>query len=70
MKKLLVLSLIGILLLPLEATVEAAPVTKKALNEVKATTVYKRKRARGYRKKKGFMWGLFRKKNPCGCPNH
>lgn len=34
--------------------------------KAQTTTLRKRK---GYRKKKGFMWGLFRKKSGCGCPN-
>ncbi len=33
--------------------------------------IFKRKR-KGYKPKRGglFNTGLFRKKNPCGCPNH
>jgi hypothetical protein len=27
-------------------------------------------RRKGYRKKRGFMWGLFKKKNSCNCPKH
>jgi hypothetical protein len=23
-----------------------------------------------YKKKKGFMWGLFKKRNDCDCPKH
>lgn len=46
------------------ATYTAANTTVKAKEE----TIFKRKR-KGYRKKKGFMWGLF-KKNDCGCPKH
>ena len=35
------------------------------------TTIFGRKR-KGYKPKRGglFNTGLFRKKNPCGCPNH
>ncbi|GAB3332854.1 hypothetical protein GCM10027299_39700 [Larkinella ripae] len=54
-------------MLPLEAPVEAAAV-KTASNELQSTLILKRKKARGYKKKKGFMWGLFKKKNACGCP--
>ena len=69
MKKLLVVSLTVGLLLPVEMAAEAA-VLAKSPSKVESTTAYKRKRNRGYRQKKGFMWGVFRKKNPCGCPNH
>ncbi len=53
-----------------EAPVSAAVVTTTTETTVKAkeATVFLRKR-KGYRKKKGFMWGLFRK-NDCGCPKH
>ncbi|MBO0950534.1 hypothetical protein [Fibrella forsythiae] len=33
---------------------------------VKEESLFKRKK-KGYRRKKGFMWGLFKKKG-CGCP--
>ena len=33
---------------------------------VKEESIFKRKK-KGYRRKKGFMWGLFKKKD-CGCP--
>lgn len=31
-----------------------------------------KRKKKGYKKKRGglFNTGLFRKKNPCGCPNH
>ena len=32
---------------------------------VKEEAIFKRKK-KGYRRKKGFMWGLFKKKD-CGC---
>ncbi|MGV3559274.1 hypothetical protein [Larkinella arboricola] len=67
MKKLLLLGVTMSLMLPLEAPVEAAVVTSTQ-KELKSTLSFKRKKARGYRKKKGFMWGLFKKKNSCGCP--
>ena len=63
--------LVAVVLLGLtEAPVSAAVVVVPAETTVQAKeeTIFKRKR-KGYRKKKGFMWGLF-KKNDCGCPNH
>lgn len=67
MKKLLLLGITMSLMLPAEAAVEAA-VVHSTHNELKSQLSFKRKKARGYRKKKGFMWGLFKKKNSCGCP--
>jgi len=68
MKKVILLSLTLGLMLPLDAPLQAA--ASSTTTEVKETQVLKRKRkARGYRKKKGFLWGLFRK-NDCGCPKH
>ena len=51
-----------------EAPVSAAigNTTTETTVKTKEETIFKRK---GYRKKKGFMWGLFRK-NDCGCPKH
>ncbi|WP_266361959.1 hypothetical protein [Tellurirhabdus rosea] len=69
MKKLLILSMTFGMLLPVESSAEALT-SSAAPSEVKEAKIVKRKRkARGYRKKKGFMWGLFRK-NDCGCPKH
>ena len=53
-----------------EAPVSAAigNTTTETTVKTKEETIFKRKR-KGYRKKKGFMWGLFRK-NDCGCPKH
>ena len=30
----------------------------------------RRKKSGKYKKKKGFMWGLFKGKNQCDCPKH
>jgi hypothetical protein len=59
------LLLLGVAESPVSASVPAATETTV---KAKQETIFKRKR-KGYRKKKGFMWGLFRK-NDCGCPNH
>lgn len=34
---------------------------------VKEESIFRKKK--GYRKKRGFLWGLFKKKD-CGCPKH
>lgn len=45
--------------------------TQAATQKVTESTAIGRKR-KGYKPKRGglFNTGLFRKKNPCGCPNH
>ena len=43
----------------------AAPLSTTSAS-VKEESIFKRKK-KGYRRKKGFMWGLFKKKD-CGCP--
>jgi hypothetical protein len=50
--------------IPLETMASAGKITAE-------TTAIGRKR-KGYKQKRGglFNTGLFRKKNPCGCPNH
>ena len=40
--------------------------TSETRTSVKEEAIFKRKK-KGYRRKKGFMWGLFKKKD-CGCP--
>ncbi len=58
--------LLGMTEAPVSAAVRTA--TTETTVKTKEETIFKRKR-KGYRKKKGFMWGLF-KKNDCGCPKH
>ncbi len=65
MKNLLFLFLVATLSLPLDVVAESLTVSPAS----STNTDVNRKR-KGYHKKRGFMWGLFRKKNDCGCPNH
>jgi hypothetical protein len=65
MKKLLFLFLVATLSLPLDVVAESLSVAPTT--SVSTDTARRRK---GFHKKRGFMWGLFRKKNACGCPNH
>ncbi|MCY7357320.1 MAG: hypothetical protein LH609_07575 [Rudanella sp.] len=58
--------LLGLTETPVSAAVRT--VATETTIKTKEETIFKRKR-KGYRKKKGFMWGLF-KKNDCGCPKH
>jgi hypothetical protein len=64
------LILFAVLIIGVSETPVSAATTRSTETTVKATetTLFKRKR-KGYRKKRGFMWGLF-KKNDCGCPKH
>lgn len=68
MKKTSVLLMVAASLMLVEipiATIAASPTAKTEV------AIGKRKK-KGYKKKRGglFNTGLFRKKNPCGCPNH
>lgn len=68
MKKTKVILLIAASLLIAEVPLETMAAAKTETTET-ATIGRKRK---GYKPKRGglFNTGLFRKKNPCGCPNH
>ena len=50
------------------AVAEAPAAAYSANPTVKEVAIF-RKKKKGFRRKKGFLWGLF-KKNDCGCPNH
>jgi hypothetical protein len=69
MKKVVCLLLLGILIQVEAPTVEAKVATKKATMEAASEKSSLRKRRRN-RQRKGFMWGLFRKRNGCDCPKH
>lgn len=45
---------------------EAPAASLPTRTTVKEESIFRRKK-KGYRPKKGFMWGLFKKKG-CGCP--
>ncbi|NDU93267.1 hypothetical protein [Spirosoma terrae] len=68
MKKTKLFLLAAASLLLLEVPLETMASETKSTAE---TTVIGRKR-KGYKPRRGglFNTGLFRKKNPCGCPNH
>ena len=50
------------------AVTEAPAVAYSANPAAKEVAIF-RKKKKGLRRKKGILWGLF-KKNDCGCPNH
>ncbi|WP_460951557.1 hypothetical protein [Spirosoma daeguense] len=68
MKKTKVVLMIAASLVLVEIPLETMASRASASTE---TAIFKRKR-KGYKPKRGglFNTGLFRKKNPCGCPNH
>lgn len=68
MKKTSVILLVASSLLLAEIPLETMAAAKTNTTE---TAAIGRKR-KGYKPKRGglFNTGLFRKKNPCGCPNH
>ncbi|GAA4421429.1 hypothetical protein GCM10023187_57310 [Nibrella viscosa] len=71
MKKKAFVILAVAVLVQLEAPVQAAASATVETKVEKRIGIFKKKR-KGYRPKKGglFGTGLFRKKSPCGCPNH
>ncbi|WP_461100857.1 hypothetical protein [Spirosoma koreense] len=68
MKKTKVILLVAASLLLIEVPLETMAFSARTTTE---TSIFGRKR-KGYKPKRGglFNTGLFRKKNPCGCPNH
>ncbi len=68
MRKTTVFLLIATSLILIDVPLETMASARKITTE---TTAIGRKR-KGYKAKRGglFNTGLFRKKNPCGCPNH
>jgi hypothetical protein len=69
MKKIVCLLLLGVLIQVEAPTVEAKVATKKATVEVASEQSSLRKRKR-YRQRKGFLGGIFRKRNACDCPKN
>lgn len=61
-------AMLGLTETPVSAAVSTATATTETTVKAREETIFKRKR-KGYHKKKGFLWGLF-KKNDCGCPRH
>ncbi|AQG82613.1 hypothetical protein [Spirosoma montaniterrae] len=68
MKKTTLFLMVAATLVLVEVPLETQASAGKAATE---TSIFKRKR-KGYKPKRGglFNTGLFRKKNPCGCPKH
>ena len=68
MKKIKIILMVAASLVLVEVPLETMASARTTNTE---TTAIGRKR-KGYKAKRGglFNTGLFRKKNPCGCPNH
>ncbi len=70
MKKIAILSLFGIMALMPEFS-QASDYKTSSISEAKEINGGGRRKKNGsYRKKKGFMWGIFKGKSQCDCPKH
>jgi len=70
MKKIAILFLIGTLALTPEFS-QASNYNIISLKESKEINGGGRRKKNGsYRKKKGFLWGIFKGKSQCDCPKH
>jgi hypothetical protein len=70
MKKLALLCIVGLLIITPEFSQAASLDAKTTVSVKKELGKGRRKKSGSYRKKKGFMWGLFKGKNQCDCPKH
>jgi hypothetical protein len=64
------LAIVALLCLQVEASAFEPNTASNARFEITTNTNSLIGRRKGYRKKRGFMWGLFKKKNACNCPKH
>ena len=70
MKKIAILSLLGVMALTPKFS-QASDYNIISVNELKEINGGGRRKKNGsYRKKKGFMWGIFKGKSQCDCPKH
>ncbi|WP_435357007.1 hypothetical protein [Emticicia sp. SJ17W-69] len=70
MKKIVILAFVGMIALMPEF-VQASDNKVVSKSEIQKSVGGGRRNKNGsYRKKKGFMWGLFKGKNQCDCPKH
>lgn len=70
MKKIVILFIIGLLAFTPEFSQAASTDSKTTVSVKKELGKGRRKKSGSYRKKKGFMWGLFKGKGQCDCPKH
>lgn len=70
MKKLTILAILSLLTLTPEFS-QASDYKANSISEAKDINGGGRRKKNGsYRKKKGFMWGIFKGKSQCDCPKH
>lgn len=69
MKKIFLLMLLGLMLELPTAQAKTASMAETTTIEAASDAKNLRKKRRN-RQRKGFMWGLFRKRNACDCPKH
>jgi hypothetical protein len=70
MKNIVILAFLGIMVIMPELS-QASDNKSFSQSEIQRTNGGGRKNKSGtYRRKKGFMWGLFRGKKQCDCPKH
>ncbi len=60
----------GLFILTPEFSHASAVNTKATVSVKKELGKGRRKKSGKYKKKKGFMWGLFKGKDQCDCPKH
>ena len=70
MKKIAILCIIGFFTITPEFSQAAMPDSKATVSMKKELGKGRRKKSGAYKKKKGFLWGLFKGKNQCDCPKH
>ncbi|PLK46266.1 hypothetical protein [Emticicia sp. TH156] len=70
MKKLIILFIAGVLTVIPEFSQATSAATPSTVNVKEELGKGRRKKSGRYKKKKGFMWGLFKSKNQCDCPRH
>lgn len=70
MKKVAILCIIGLLAITPEFSQAATTDTKTSVSVKGELGKGRRKKNGSYKRKKGFMWGLFKGKKQCDCPKH
>lgn len=73
MKQRIILAIFAAMMLLPECSEAAIQNTKNQTESISKEDTFgggRRNKNGRYRKKKGFMWGLFKGKNQCDCPKH
>ncbi|WP_337042914.1 hypothetical protein [Emticicia sp. 17c] len=70
MKKIIILLSLSLFVLMPEFSQASVDAKHTTLSVKKELGKGRRKKNGSYRKKKGFLWGIFKGKNQCDCPKH